>query len=160
MSGRTTGKDLVIDLDEDGTTNTGAGAIINEDAAPGTGAVDDGVIDEDVDPLDKLPKHAVKNADGSVTLPLYEEVTLQTRKDGKVRERVFTDLTFHRLRGADQRAIAAAEEKDMAVVSFARSTRINQAVMNALFDRLDASDINYAGRVLNHFLSSGPRTGR
>jgi hypothetical protein len=64
---------------------------------------------------------------------------------------VFKDLTFHRLLGADQRAIAAAEDKDMAVVSFARSTRINQAVMNALFDRLDASDINYAGRVLNHF---------
>lgn len=153
------GKELVIDLDE-GVSPTGTAQVINEDGPLATEAGEDGVIDEDANPLDKLPRHAVKNDDGSVTLPLYEEVTLRTRKDGKIRERVFADLTFHRLNGADQRAIAAAEDKDMAVVSFARSTRINQAVMNALFDKLDASDINYAGRVLNHFLSSGPRSGR
>lgn len=158
MSGKT-GKNVEIDLDE-GTASTDTDQIIIEEGQLAIETVEDGVIDEDANPLDKLPKHAVKNDDGSVTLPLYEEVTLRTRKDGKVRERVFKDLTFHRLNGADQRAIAAAEDKDMAVVSFARSTRINQAVMNALFDKLDASDINYAGRVLNHFLSSGPRTGR
>lgn len=157
-----TGKDIEIDLDEDSSSSE-VGAIINKDGplAINEGEDgDDGVIDEDANPLDKLPRHAVKNKDGSVTLPLYEEVTLRTRKNGKVRERVFKDLTFHRLVGADQRAIAAAEDKDMAVVSFARATRMNQAVMNALFDRLDAADIKNAGQVLNHFLSSGPRTGR
>jgi hypothetical protein len=158
MSGKH-GKDIEIDLDED-VTAAGDDVIVNEDGPVAIDQGEDGVIDEDVDPLDKLPRHAIKNDDGSVTLPLYREVTLKSKKDGKIRERVFKDLTFHRLLGADQRAIAAAEDKDMAVVSFARSTRINQAVMNALFDRLDASDINYAGRVLNHFLSSGPRTGR
>ncbi|WP_417436597.1 hypothetical protein [Hoeflea sp.] len=154
-----TGKDVEIDLDE-GVGLTGTDQVIVEDGPVAIETGEDGVIDEDANPLDKLPKHAVKNDDGSVTLPLYEAVTLRTRKDGKIRERVFEDLRFYRLNGADQRAIAAAEDKDMAVVSFARSTRINQAVMNALFDKLDASDINYAGRVLNHFLSSGPRTGR
>lgn len=158
MSGKG-GKDITIDLDE-GFTPTDTDQIIVEDGPLAIETGEDGVIDEDANPLDKLPKHAIKNSGGSVTLPLYEEVTLRTRKDGKIRERVFKDLTFYRLNGADQRAIAAAEDKDMAVVSFARSTRINQAVMNALFDRLDASDINYAGRVLNHFLSSGPRSGR
>jgi len=151
-------KHVEIDLDEDAT---GPAAIVDEDRPIQAGnTVDADIVDEDMNPLDKLPEDAIKNTDGSVTLPLLFPVTIRSKKDGKIREKTYADLTFHRLVGADQRAIASAKDEDMAVVSFARSTRINQAVMNALFDRMDAADITRAGRVINHFLSNGPKTGR
>lgn len=145
--------ETTIDLDEDNVTETGA--LIGMGTAE-----NDHVIDEDDDSLDKLPKNAVKNKDGSVTLPLSFTVTLVTKKDGQVRERIYDKLTFYRLTGADMKAIAnAGKEKDV-VVTFARSTRIMQAVMDALHDKMDAADIVAAGQVINHFLSSGPTTGR
>lgn len=145
--------ETTIDLDEDNMTASGAligvGSSKNEN-----------VIDEDDDSLDKLPRNAVKNTDGSVTLPLSFAVMLVTKKDGQVRERHYDKLTFYRLTGADMKAIAnAGKEKDV-VVTFARSTRIMQAVMDALHDKMDAADIVAAGQVINHFLSSGPTTGR
>lgn len=117
------------------------------------------VIDEDVNPLDRLPDDAVRNRDGSVTLPLNFEVTLRTKKDGAIKERVFKDLVFYRLNGANQRAIAAASDEHQIVVSFACSTRLNQAIMNALYDKMDLSDIARAGRVINFFVTNGPKTG-
>jgi len=150
---------LSIDLDEDQNANTESqttdNTVVSED---GAGASE--VIDEDGDGLDDLPKRATTNDDGSVTLPLLFKRTLTTKKDGKIRDREFTELTFHRLAGADTRAIAAASAEMVTVVAFARSTRLNQAVMNALFDKMDAADITDAGRVLNNFLSSGRKTGR
>lgn len=143
--------------------------------------VDDDVVDEDdptplaaktVDPdvadedaaargdVDKLPKHAIPNANGSVTLPLLYPVTQKTKKNGQIRSETFARLTFHRLNGEDQRAIAATREDLMSIVAFSRSTRISQAVMEKLFDKMDAADINAAGKVLNSFLSSGPPTGK
>jgi hypothetical protein len=154
-----TGKNMQIDLDED-AIDAVKETLIDEDGRTSSALIEGDIIDEDANPLDKLPREAIRNDDGSVTLPLYYPKTLTTKKDGKVREREFASLTFHRLNGADQRAISAAEEKDLAVVSFARSTRFNQAVMNALFDKMDAADIANGGRVLNHFLTSGPKTGR
>lgn len=151
-------RETTIDLvDEDVVLDqTSAETVILEDGD----AHDDEVIDEDGSVLDKLPKRAIENADGTVTLPLLYPRKLQTKKDGKIREREFKELTFHRLTGADQRAISAASEEMMSVVAFAQSTKLNQAVMNALFDRMDAADIADGGRVLNHFLTSGQKTGR
>lgn len=149
-----------IDLDEDAlleeASNTKTEVIISEDG----NERNEEIIDEDGSILDKLPKRAIENADGTVTLPLLYPRKLQTKKDGKIREREFKELTFYRLTGADQRAIAAASEEIMSVVAFAQSTKLNQAIMNALFDRMDAADIADGGRVLNHFLTSGQRTGR
>ncbi|SIQ23835.1 hypothetical protein SAMN05880590_102736 [Rhizobium sp. RU35A] len=152
-------KTLKIDLDEDAlapvTDTAAADVVIAEDDAS-----TEAVIDEDGALLDKLPARAVENDDGSVTLPLAYPKTLRTRKNGQERERVFDALTFHRLSGKDQRIIGGASPEMQAVVAFAQSTRINQAVMNALYDKLDLADITDAGRVLNHFLTSGPKTGR
>ena len=109
-----------------------------------------------------LPSHAVRNADGSVTLPLFYPVTLRFKKGtaGEIREEVFEQLVLHRLTGADMRAITAAERGSMTVVSIARSARLNEGKMNALFDRMDGADVSAAGQVVGFFLSGGRPTGR
>jgi len=137
------------------------GDVVDEDEPlPATAtAVDSDVVDEDAGAVDKLPAHARPNADGSVTLPLRFPVQQLVKKDGKTRTDRYDALTFHRLTGADQRAIANAGEDMMAVVAFARSTRIGQAVMLALFDKMDMADITSGGQVLNSFFKSGPTTG-
>lgn len=122
--------------------------------------VGDDIIDEDIDPLDRLPKEAVRNDDGTVTLPLHYPVTLKTRKNGNVRERHFNELKFHRLNGGDFRVISSTPEQHQTIVSIARSAKLNQAVMNALFDKMTDIDITNSGKVLNHFLANGPKAGR
>ncbi|MBB3947214.1 hypothetical protein GGQ73_003180 [Rhizobium skierniewicense] len=145
----------LVNADNDGTS------VIDEDTVgiidP---ALDPDIINEDEHPLDKLPPHAVLNKDGTVTLPLAYPKTLRTQKGGKIKETTYDSLTFHRLNGADTRAVSAASEESMSVVAFSRSTKITQVVMNALFDRMDAKDINDSAKVLNHFLNNGPKSGR
>jgi len=150
-------KTIAIDLDEDVPDDAGAPISFAPPAATPPAA---DVVDEDAEALDTLPDHAVQNADGSVTLPLMYPRELQIRKNGKVRSDRYEELTFHRLTGADRRAIAAAREDMLEVTAFARSTRLSQAVMIALFDRMDSADITYGGRVLNSFFGSGRRTGK
>lgn len=153
-------KNMTI-IDEDATDGAQAGrqAVIvdHDNSMPGTSA---GIVDEDVNQLDRLPDNAVSNADGSVTLHLRFPQELQVKKDGKIGTVAYTELTFHRLTGADQRAIAAVTEDMMTIVAFSRSTRINQARMTGLFDKMDASDISAAGQVLNSFFATGRKTGR
>ncbi|NSL22367.1 hypothetical protein [Agrobacterium tumefaciens] len=151
---------ITIDLDEDepsGEVLSSTETVINEDA--GSNVADD-IIDEDASADSKLPKRARPNANGSVTLPLFEKVTLTTRKDGKVRDRVFTELVFHRFRGADLRAIQATSDAKASIVTFSRSTRISEMVMDKLFDKMDGVDIADGGRIIETFLTSGPKTGR
>jgi hypothetical protein len=151
-------QELVVDLDGDLPILDG---IVEEDGPIASGpAVDGDIVDEDLDPADRLPKHARRNSNGSVTLPLHFPQEIVSRKDNKIRKQMFSELVLNRLNGADQRAIAATSEDTMTVVALSRSTRINLAVMNALFDKLDMADLQAAGQVLNHFLASGPKTGR
>lgn len=153
-------KEVSVDLDEDAAASA-APAVVDEDAPVAAGsAVPAGVVDEDVDPLDKVPDRAVRNADGSITLPLLYPQELQIRRLGKIRTDKYDSLTFHRLNGADQRAIAAASDETQAVVAFGRSTRMSQAIMNALFDKMDGADIAAGGQVLNSFFATGRTTGR
>ncbi|TCT35372.1 hypothetical protein [Martelella mediterranea] len=160
MTNRTTGKtksELAIDLDEDDAVIEDAEVVEAEEQTEGFH--DDDIVDEDAtDPLDKLPSHAIRNEDGTITLPLYETVRIKVRASGKVKEKVFESLTFHRLNGLDTRVIGEAPDNMQNIVTFARSCRLSQAVMNAVWDKLDASDIANGGRVLNHFLSSGRKT--
>ncbi|MEO2039818.1 MAG: hypothetical protein ABGW90_14165 [Martelella sp.] len=163
MSARTKAE-TAIDLDGD---FNGDDAIVDETEVEDVAvlgeanAADDDIVDEDAtDPLDKLPSHAIRNADGTITLPLYDTVRIKVRASGKIKEKVFESLTFHRLNGADTRVIAEAPESLQNIVTFARSCRLNQAVMNAVWDKMDASDIANGGRVLNHFLTSGRKTPR
>lgn len=147
-----------IDLDEDKPDVVEEGVVIDEASAVALGQGD--VIDEDADGSDQLPDQATPNADGTVTLKLLYPRTLITKKDGKTRERLYDSLRFHRLNGADQRAIAAARDDMTSVVALAQSTKMNLAVMNVLFDKMDAADIQNAAQVLNHFLSSGRKAGK
>ncbi|TAY75337.1 hypothetical protein [Rhizobium ruizarguesonis] len=148
---------VVIDLDE-GKAQTNL--IVDEDRPLALdGKRDKDVVDEDANPLDQLPEDVFRNTDGSVTLPLNVPVTLRIKKGGEIRERKFSELIFHRLNGADQRAIAAATKEHEVAVTFARSTHLNQATMNGLYDQMDLSDITRAGRVINFFVSNGPKTG-
>lgn len=152
-------KEVHIDLDEGQGVGTVAGsgtsqAVVDESGSKVL------VVNEDGGDTDKLPASAIVNDDGSVTLPLIEPVTITHRKDGKEKSVVYSSLTFHRLKGADIQAIAAASKEKDTVVTFARSTRMPQFVMNVLFDELDAADIVDGGKVINHFLTSGRRTGR
>lgn len=150
-----------LSLDED-VVDEDVETAIDEDAPVALAETDEDVVDEDaeLDPQDRLPKHAKRNADGSVTLPLYEPVSLRTKKNDKVREQTFKELVFHRLSGADQRAIAATSDDMQGVVAFARSTRLSTPVMNALFDKMDAADISAGGKVLNNFFAIGPTIGK
>ncbi|MBB4122913.1 hypothetical protein [Martelella radicis] len=157
MSARTKAE-IAIDLDGDD-------AIVDETEVEDVAvfgdaiAADDEIVDEDAtDPLDKLPSHAIRNDDGTITLPLYDTVRIKVRASGKIKEKVFKSLTFHRLNGADTRVIGEAPDNMQNIVTFARSCRLNQAVMNAVWDKMDASDIANGGRVLNHFLTSGRKT--
>lgn len=153
-----TPKNITIDLDEDASNGT-----ITATAA---GNVEEGVsgrsdvVDEDADPRDRLPERAIQNADGSVTLPLLYPQVVGRKKDGKTWEDEFDALTFHRLRGADQQRIASASDAKQVSVAFSCSTRLSQMVMDKLYEKLDLEDITDAGRVLNHFLTSGRTTGR
>lgn len=147
-----------IDIDLDSIEERNDGTVIIEEGS--SKVTKDGIIDEDGDPRDRLPDHAVQNADGSVTLPLASPVSVTTRKDGKIRERNYADLTFHRLNGADMRAVSATSEEMQSVMTFARSTRIPVTVMSAIYDQMDMADIADGGRILNHFFTRGRKTPR
>ncbi len=147
-------KPIEVDLDALEERRETHGVIVEDGGA----SLPADVIDEDGDPRDKLPAHAIENADGSITLPLFQKVEIATRKDGKVRTQEHEDLTFHRLNGADMRAISSTSEDMQSVMTFARSTRIPVMVMTAIFDKLDMADIADGGRILNHFLTRGRKT--
>ncbi|MCV9907177.1 hypothetical protein OIV19_06030 [Brucella sp. HL-2] len=153
------GTKQVVDLDMTDTDQVNKSIVVDESAPLAlTGATADVV--EDIAESDRLPDNAVQNADGSVTLTLFYPQTLTVKKGDKVREENYEHLTFHRLNGADQRAIAAASDSMLNVVAFSRSTRISQAIMNVLFDKMDAADISAGAQVFSHFLGSGRKTGK
>jgi hypothetical protein len=127
-------------------------------AAPG----DPDVVElaEGAEEAQGLPKAATEQADGTVRLALAHPVRLKFKRGGVVREETFDALTFHRLTGADMRAIAEAERAMMDVTAIARSTRMDLGKMSALYDRMDAADAVACARVVAHFLGAGQRTGR
>ena len=107
-----------------------------------------------------LPKRAVRNADGTVTLTLAYPVVLKFRKgQGEVTEERYEQLVMHRLTGADMRAISAASRETLTTVAIARSTRLSEGKMAAVFDRMDGSDALAAGQVVSAFLGNGTTTG-
>lgn len=148
-----------VDLDIIDDNQTVTDIVVDENAPVALPSAGADVVD-DIDGGERLPDNAVANADGSVTLTLLYPQTLQIRKNDTVRETKYDKLTFHRLNGADQRAIMAASNSMLNVVAFSRSTRISQTIMNALFDKMDAADIAAGAQVFNHFLDSGRKTGK
>ncbi|MEP9350567.1 phage tail assembly protein [Xanthobacter sp. KR7-225] len=142
---------ITIDLDE---TKAGAAA-----TAPAAVVVDDDpglVVDEEQDLVGGLPARAVRNGDGTVTLPLRFPVALTVRSStGATRTESYAELTFHRLTGADIRALQSASKESQPALLLARSSRTREAVMNAVFDRMDAADIADASKVVESFFGAG-----
>lgn len=149
-------KETVIDMTDDAQANQPVAAqpVIDE-----TGAGAPAIIDEDGE-ANPLPKGAIRNENGSVTLTLRKPIPLQIRSAKGTRTEEYKELTFHRLMGADIRAISAASKESQDVVALARSTRMREPIMNGLFNEMDAADISRAGDVLTYFLENGPKTGR
>ncbi|KAA6204502.1 MAG: hypothetical protein DU429_07555 [Candidatus Tokpelaia sp.] len=123
-----------------------ADIVIDETAAAGAAVVDEAAGDE------ALPARAIRNANGTITLPLRFPVSVKVKKaNGTIAEEKYDRLTFHYLTGADVRAIMTAP-KDMAnITTFSRATKINQAVMNVLFDQLHVADINDGVKIMAFF---------
>lgn len=119
-------------------------------------------VDEASDEIATLPRGATENADRSVTVELDTPITLTIKnsKTGGQRQETYDQLKFHRLTGKDLTEISNAAPGVRDRVAFAVSARMNKAIMNALFDRLDAADIERCGRVIQYFLGSGQKTGR
>lgn len=151
---------LDIDLTEDSPELQAVDLVIDDGQPVPLKISNADVVDEDINPLDRLPDHAIQNDDRSVTLPLLFPQELRIRKNGKERIEKYTELTFHRLTGADQRAISSTSDEMMNVVAFSRTTRISHAIMNVLYDKLDAADITAGGQVLNSFIAIGRKTGK
>ncbi len=139
-------QDIIVDLDE------------AQQLQP---AADVPVLDED-GALSDLPKGAEPQPDGSVIYALRHPRVLKFRRssEGTVREEPIDTLHFHRLTGADMRAVAAVKSEQMSVVAIAKSTRINEAKMGLIFDRLDGEDAAAAGEIVGSFLGPGRKTGR
>jgi len=149
----------IVDLDLTDENDTVTDTVVDENA-PVTLPGSDADVVEGVDANSGLPENAVQNLDGSVTLTLLYPQSLTIKGTDSTRTETYATLTFHRLNGADQRAIASASDAMLNVVAFARSTRMREAIMNKLFDKLDAADINAAAQVLSSFLNSGRKTGK
>jgi hypothetical protein len=58
------------------------------------------------------------------------------------------------------RAIENTTHTSKAAVAAARSARMNEAKMNAIWDGMDAADCNAVAQVISFFMAPGPRTGR
>lgn len=149
----------IVDLDLTDGNDTVTDTVVDENAPVALPGSDADVV-EGVDANIGLPENAVQNLDGSVTLTLLYPQSLTIKGTDSTRTETYATLTFHRLNGADQRAIASASDAMLNVVAFARSTRMREAIMNKLFDKLDAADINAAAQVLSSFLNSGRKTGK
>jgi len=122
---------------------------------PGAGA---GVVDEDAALGGELPAKAIRNPNGTITLPLRKPVTLTIRNArGGERTETYEQLILRDLNGADFRAIQAASPAAQGVVTLARATGIREAVMNALYDRMAAADIVDAVACAYSFLGDGAK---
>lgn len=142
--------DDLVDLD------AGAGPVV------ATAELEPGVVSLDGDIPDdaKLPKHAIPRADGTIELPLLHPVTLKFKKGGTVREETTERLVFHPLTGGDMRVITAKPPEKMTSTAIARSTRTAEMKIDAIYDRMDARDVNAAERCVMHFMDGGRPTGR
>jgi hypothetical protein len=142
--------DGVIDL---GQVNAGPQA---------SGAADADVVTLGSEAEGEMPTRAIRNPDGSITLPLLFPTSLKFRNGAgdTIREEHFAELTFNRLNGADMRAMGATSKDAVIAVGIARSTRINEGKIKAIVDKLDATDYMAATAVLGFFTDSGVKTGR
>lgn len=118
-----------------------------EDQAASTAAV---VVDDEAAVSKKatLPARAIRNDDGSITLPLIEPVTLTIKTAAGQREETYDALTFREMRGVNLRMIAQAPPEKQTVVALAQATGIKQHRMEPLFDNMLGRDVTAAAAVI------------
>lgn len=110
----------------------------------------------DIDAPSESPARLTDNPDGTRTLRLAHPVRMRLRQGGAEREEVLDILTFRRCNGGDLRAMGAAKnEIDRAAILFARMAGISEAI----YDRLDAEDIEAGMEALADFLPKSRPTG-
>lgn len=145
---------IIID-DEPAKSPATAPTTVIVEEEPGAGAV---VVDEDAALGGELPARAIRNPNGTITLPLRKPVTLTIRNSrGGERAETYEELILRDLTGADFRAIQAASPAAQGVVTLARATGIREAVMNALYDRMTGADIVDAAACAMSFLPDGAK---
>ena len=134
--------------------------------------LDDPVHDDIVDPNvvvlredgatdEGLPDAAVLQDDGSIKLTLKRPVRVRFRNGstGVEREEITSELVFNRMNGADMLKIGKRGTDKGPVPAIAVATRINEAKVLAIFERMDAADAVAAIGVIGFLLPSGRRTG-
>lgn len=130
-------------------------AIIDEQPEKVTSG-DEPIVDETRIDVFRLPEAATQNADGTVTLVLQTPVNVKIKKaNGEIREENYHELTLRPFTGADLRAIQSTSSEMQNVVMLARATGIREAVMNGLFDKMNASDILNAADIISAFMNGG-----
>jgi hypothetical protein len=136
--------------------------IVLDDAAPAAAAEPAVTIDDSSAVASALPPGAELLAGGAVRLPLAYPVTVSFRsaRTGEVTKETTAELVLHRLNGAAVRAIQAASEGNVIVVSLAQAMRLSEAKVGPLLDRMDAADLAAASDVIAGFLGNGRKTGR
>lgn len=145
---------VILDGTEPETATGSATAVLLEEEA---GVA---VVDERDGLGDPLPESATLHEDGSISLVLRKKVGVVRKTERGEKREDIASLTFHRLTGADMRAVSAASDINAQIVLLARSARLREAVMSKVFDSMDAADIVDAGRCVERFLGSGRKTGR
>jgi hypothetical protein len=110
---------------------------------------------------DGLPPGARLQDDGSIIYKLVYPVTLKWQKGADITEERFTELHLHRLTGEHMLRIGnTGEGGNKAIVTMSCSTRLSHARVTALFNRMDALDVNNSSEALGFLLGIGRKTGR
>lgn len=108
------------------------------------------VVDDDAEAKKAtLPARAIRNDDGSITLPLIRPVTLTVKSAAGQREETYDALTFREMTGLNLRMIAQAPPEKQTVVALAQATGIKQHRMDPLFDNMLARDVTAAAAVIS-----------
>lgn len=121
-----------------------------EDAASATSASATTIVvdDETEDKKAKLPARAVRKDDGTISLPLLEEVSLTIKTGSGTKTVTYSELIFYRMKGIDLRLIGQAPAEKQTIVALARATRMSTPRMDALFDQMDGRDVTAAVAVI------------
>lgn len=125
--------------------------VVIEDAEDLTAPAGSVVVDDDAATSKKvaLPERAIRNDDGTITLPLIKPVTLTIKNAGGQREETYDALTFREMTGLNLRMIAQAPPEKQTVVALAQATGIKQHRMDPLFDNMLARDVTAAAAVIS-----------
>lgn len=128
-------KPVVIDDAEDIGAAVSSSVVVDDDAAASKKAT--------------LPERAIRNDDGTITLPLLRPVSLTIKTAAGQREETYDALTFREMTGLNLRMIAQAAPEKQTVVALAQATGIKQHRMDPLFDNMLARDVTAAAAVIS-----------